>query len=108
MRLVAEVYKQTESFPREELYGLRNQIRRASVSVPSNIAEGQARFSHREFCHFLNNARGSLAEVETQISIAQTLGFPKWESQSDCWRWPRSSAKYLMAYLHLLKRAVAE
>ena len=73
--LVAEIYKVTRGFPKDELYGLTNQLRRAAVSVPSNIAEGQARYSRREFHHFLNNARGSLAEVETQLMIANDLGY---------------------------------
>src|SRR5579872_6900721 len=74
MVLVREIYLATREFPKEEMYGLKSQLRRASVSVPSNIAEGQARYSRREFHDFLNNARGSLAEVETQIMLANDLG----------------------------------
>lgn len=62
-------------FLKEELYGLTNQIRRAAVSIPSNIAEGHARNSTAEFRHFLSIAQGSKAEVETQIQIAQRLGY---------------------------------
>jgi four helix bundle protein len=75
MELVTEVYRVTRAFPREELYGLTNQLRRAAVSVPSNIAEGQARFSRKEFHHFLSHARGSLVEIETQLAIAQNLSY---------------------------------
>jgi len=75
MDLVTDVYGVTQSFPRNELYGLTNQLRRAAVSVPSNIAEGQARFSRKEFHHFLSHARGSLVEIETQLTIAENLGY---------------------------------
>jgi four helix bundle protein len=70
MELVNALYDATEAFPRRETYSLTDQIRRAAVSVPSNIAEGQAHYSGREFRHFLRHARGSLGELETQILIA--------------------------------------
>lgn len=75
MGLVAMVYQVTKTFPKEELYGLTNQLRRAAVSIPSNIAEGQARNSTAEFRNFLSIARGSLAEVETQLLIAERLNY---------------------------------
>lgn len=75
MDLVTNIYCATRSFPKDELYGLTNQLRRAVVSIPSNIAEGQARFSAKEFRHFLSQARGSLVEVETQLMIAQNLEY---------------------------------
>src|SRR5579859_6880552 len=75
MILVVQVYRATRTFPKDELYGLTNQLRRAAVSVPSNIAEGQARFSRKEFHHFLSLSRGSLVEIETQLMIAQNLGY---------------------------------
>jgi four helix bundle protein len=75
MKFVTEIYAVTQRFPGEERYGLTNQLRRASVSVPSNIAEGQARFSPREFHHFLSQARGSLVEIETQLLIARDLKY---------------------------------
>jgi|SRR5579862_3183581 len=73
--LAVVVYRETESFPKSETYGLTSQIRRASVSIPSNIAEGQGRLTRGEFVHFLGLARGSLLELETQLSIALDLGF---------------------------------
>ena len=75
IELTAELYKLTEMFPKPELYGLADQIRRAAVSVASNMAEGQAHFSRREFCHYLHYSRGSLAEIETQIIIAERLHY---------------------------------
>ena len=74
MDLVADVYRATDSFPRREVYSLTDQIRRAAVSVPSNIAEGQAHYSRREFLHFLRHAAGSLAELETQPVACGTIG----------------------------------
>jgi len=75
MELVTEIYRVTRSFPKDELYGLVSQLRRAAVSVPSNLAEGHGRNSRKEFHHFIGQARGSLAEVETQVEIAKNLGF---------------------------------
>jgi four helix bundle protein len=75
MDLVESVYRASGEFPQRETYGLSAQVRRAAVSIPSNIAEGQARYSTKDFLHFLSIARGSLKEVETQILIAHRLGY---------------------------------
>ncbi len=72
---VVRVYKLTESFPREEKFGLTSQIRRAAVSVPANIAEGAARQSPKEFSHFLSNAQGSASELATEMLLARRLGY---------------------------------
>jgi four helix bundle protein len=72
---VTEVSRATQSFPNEERFGLTSQLRRASVSIPSNIAEGQGRLTRGEFGQFLGNATGSLCEVETQLIIAHNLGY---------------------------------
>ena len=74
VQLATMIYRMTQSFPREELYGLSSQMRRCSVSVPSNIAEGQGRISTGEFRQFLGIARGSNFELQTQIEIARRLG----------------------------------
>lgn len=73
--LAKEVYTVTRAFPPEEKFGLISQMRRAAVSVPSNIAEGQARNTRGEFIQFLSNAEGSLAELDTQTRISLELGF---------------------------------
>lgn len=75
MDLVEQVYEFTQSFPKAELYGLTHQIRRAAVSVPSNIAEGHAREHLKEYLHHISIAQGSLAEAETQAEIAKRLGY---------------------------------
>jgi four helix bundle protein len=75
MNLAKEVYKLTESFPKEEIFGLTSQIRRAAVSIASNIAEGAARNSRKEFIQALHVSLGSLAELETQLLLAKEIGF---------------------------------
>ena len=70
MELVKAIYNATDAFPQHEIYGLVSQLRRAAVSIPSNIAEGQAHYTNPEFVRFLRHARGSLAEIETQLLIA--------------------------------------
>jgi four helix bundle protein len=75
MDLVMEVYKLTQNFPERELYGLSSQLRRAALSVPSNIAEGAADRTHAQFSHFLSTALGSLNEIDTQLELSFRLGY---------------------------------
>jgi four helix bundle protein len=77
IKLVKEMYFLTKQFPSEELYGLTSQMRRAAVSVPSNIAEGAVRNSQKEFIQFLYVALGSIAELETQLILSKELGYLK-------------------------------
>jgi len=79
MRLAKRVYQATQKFPVDERFGLTNQLRRASVSVPSNLAEGHARFGPGEFSRFISIAMGSVAEIETQILLSTDLGYLKEE-----------------------------
>ena len=75
MELAIEVYGATNAFPSQETYGLMNQIRRAAVSIPSNVAEGAARQTKREFSNYLHIAQGSLSELDTQIELARRLNY---------------------------------
>ena len=80
MELVGMIYELTRGLPKEEQFGLTSQLRRAAVSVPSNIAEGQSRFSKPDFSRFLMMARGSISEIETQLFICVQLGYLRPES----------------------------
>jgi four helix bundle protein len=75
MTLVKDIYQATESFPKSEIYGLISQMRRAAVSIPSNLAEGAARKGKKEFKQYLNIAQGSISELDTQIELASMLNY---------------------------------
>jgi four helix bundle protein len=104
MVLVLDVYRYTQTFPRNETYGLTSQLRRAAVSVPSNIAEGQVRLSTGEFRQFLGNARGSLMEVETQVLIAQGLGYLEHDVSENLLRTAAEVGRILNGLLSSLPR----
>jgi four helix bundle protein len=75
MSFVVRLYRETGKFPKQEIYGLTSQLRKAAVSIASNIAEGKGRASDRDFCHFLDVARGSAYEVKTQLMLAAQIGY---------------------------------
>jgi four helix bundle protein len=77
IELVTEIYRLTDNFPKSEIYGLTNQLRRCSVSIPSNIAEGSGRKNTSEFIYFLYISKGSLLELETQLEISKRIGYLK-------------------------------
>jgi len=97
--LVVHVYKATQQFPKTETYGLTSQIRRAAVSVASNIAEGQGRLTPGEFLHFLGQARGSLLELDTQLAISLDLTYLESETH-------RGMEQELYQVLGLLNRLI--
>jgi four helix bundle protein len=100
--LTVSVYERTRSFPREEIYGLTSQLRRASYSVPANIVEGASRESKKDYLHFLYIARGSLSETQYFIHLARRLSYlPEEESNT-----LRDQTKIAFACLHGLIRAV--
>ena len=101
--LSVQIYTLTRSFPKDELFGLTNQVRRASVSVSSNIAEGQRRLGKPEFIHFLSIARGSNAEGQSQLELARRLNFGNIESIVLCEGLATEVAKMLNALIASLK-----
>ena len=104
IQLTVLVYQISKAFPREEIYGLTSQIRRASVSVASNIAEGYGRGSRGEYKLFLGMARGSNCEVQTQLTIARELGYGDSELQDDAENLVEQVSKMLHAILEKLKQ----
>ncbi len=103
MDLACSIYRLTQEFPREELYGLTSQMRRSAISVPSNIAEGQARNSTGEFRQFLGVARGSNAELQTQIQLAGRLQFGNPTLRGEVELLSHEVGKMLYAMLESLK-----
>jgi four helix bundle protein len=105
--LALEIYRSTRTFPKDELYGLTSQLRRAAVSVASNIAEGKGRSSDKELVLFLHHARGSLLEVETQLVIARELTYLDTTNSERLLSSTEKLAKTLNALLNSLKRPLA-
>jgi len=103
-KLVKEVYLLTNNFPKEELYALTNQIRRSSISVPSNIAEGIGRQSNKETIHFLFIAKGSLQEVETQLYLSFDLDYISEEQLKSILEKITSNKKLLNGFINYYKK----
>ena len=103
MDLVEQVYRATGAFPGEERYGLTSQMRRAAVSVPSNIAEGQGRASTADFLRFLTIARGSVKELETQVLIARRLDYLDEQNVSGLTRRTEEVSRLLSGLIASLK-----
>ena len=106
MQLTVAIYRLTQNFPREEIYGLTSQIRRSAVSVPSNIAEGQGRLGTGEYRQFLGIARGSNSELQTQLEIARALGFGDAKLIDEAESLSHEVGKMLFATLETLKDTV--
>jgi len=104
MDFVTDVYKATETFPKNEVFGLSAQLRRAVVSIPSNIAEGSARKGRRELINFLHIAKGSLAESTTQLEISKRLGFLSEESFEKLIEKGETIAKMINSLIRSLNR----
>ncbi len=107
INLVLEIYRCTRKFPKDEMYSLTRQLRRAAVSVASNIAEGKGRSSDKELVLFLHHARGSLLEVETQLLIARELGYLDEADAEQVLQETEHLAKTLNALINSLKKTIA-
>ncbi len=106
MELVVSLYELSQHLPASEQYGLTSQMRRAAVSIPSNIAEGQSRRSNKEFLHHLSIARGSLAELETQLILCVRLNFIQRDQAKQVWRHAELSGKLINGLMRSLERKV--
>jgi four helix bundle protein len=106
MQLTVAIYQMTQSFPREETYGLTSQIRRSAVSIPSNIAEGQGRLNTGEFRQFLGIARGSNCELQTQLELARALHFGDTKLLGEAEGLSHEVGKMLFVMLESLKSTV--
>ena len=103
MELVTAVYQATSAWPREEQFGLTTQVRRAAVAIPSNLAEGHGRTGSREFAHHVSIAFGSLCELETQLLIADQLGYATSEATADLTALVAHIRRLLLGLLRSLK-----
>lgn len=103
MDLVEAVYHESAGRPADERFGLTSQIRRAAISIPSNIAEGYGRIHRKEYVHHLAIARGSTMEVETQLILAVRLGYAQRDEATDVWTLLQETGRLLHALIRSLR-----
>jgi len=108
MQLTVHVYELTKAFPREELYGLTSQMRRAAVSLPSNIAEGHGRLNSREFRQFLGIARASNCELQTQLELARRLDYGNRNRIEESEKLSHEVGRMLYAFLESIGKSPAQ
>ena len=104
--LVTKIYKATSTFPRKEMFGLTSQIRRSSVSIPSNIAEGSGRESTKDFLRFLYISMGSIFEMQTQLEIAKNIIYIKEEEFNNLYEDSREIERMLVSFIKKLKDTI--
>jgi four helix bundle protein len=104
MDMVVAVYELTDNIPQQEKYGLISQMQRAAVSIPANIAEGYGRIHRGDYIHHLSIARGSLAELETHVTIAVRLGFVSRETALNIWTMTQEVGKMLYTMIRTLQK----
>lgn len=103
MNLVTKTYHSTKKFPKEEIFGLTSQIRRCSISIPSNIAEGHGRESNKEYLRFLNISIGSLFELQTQLEIAKNIDYLTEEDFNTLYEDSREIERMLVSFINKIK-----
>lgn len=103
MSLVTKIYTTTNNFPKEEIFGITSQIRRCSVSIPSNVAEGFGRESNKEYLRFLNISLGSLFELQTQIEIAKNIQYLDEEKFNEIYEDTREIERMLVSFINKIK-----
>jgi len=108
MELTVCIYSLTQTFPKQEIYGLSSQMRRASVSIASNIAEGRGRLNPAEFRQFLAMAQGSIYELETQLLIANSLGFARAEAIKEAESIANEVSKMLRSFIQKLNAGISK
>ena len=103
MNLVTKTYNSTKKFPKEEIFGLTSQIRRCSISIPSNIAEGYGRKSNKEYLRFLNISIGSLFELQTQLEIAKNIEYLTDDEFNNLYEDSREIERMLVSFINKIK-----